>query len=214
MRKLRVERFSLARDGFGAGPAQSLANPIGKGGEGVQAWIIPTAPFQRLSGNEAGTTGTDNDVAARGCEHIGAWILGRNMVGSSRGRWPDDRWNGWWGDHPPYHTAVLVLSHHARKPVDMAGGTPFHFVTDGIGAAVARAREAAQGTDVRLGGGVAAIRHFLQAALIDALHRAIAAILLGPGEHRFHGRDRPALGDRCKAHGASEHATHIVLGKA
>src|SRR3954463_10727947 len=135
------------------------------------------------------------------------------MVGSTRGPWPDDRWNDWWGDHPPSHTAVFVLSHHARKPGDMAGGTLFHFVTDGIGATVARAREAAQGKNVHLGGGVAAIRQFLQAALIDALHRAIAALLLGSGEHVFHGLDRPALGYRCKAHVASEHATHIVLGK-
>ena len=214
MSKLRVESFSISLDGFGAGPEQSLDNPLGKGGEGLHEWIIPTATFQRMSGNEAGTTGRDNDFAARGFENIGAWILGRNMFGSICGPWPDDRWKGWWGDNPPYHTSVFVLSHHERKPVEMEGGTIFHFVTDGIGAALARAREAAKGKDVRLGGGVAAIRQFLQAALIDELHIAIAPILLGSGEHLFHGLDLPALGYRCKEHVASEHATHIVLGKS
>jgi dihydrofolate reductase len=212
--KLRVESFSISLDGFGAGPEQSLDNPLGKGGEGLHEWIIPTATFQRMSGNEAGTTGIDNDFAARGFENIGAWIMGRNMFGPIRGPWPDDSWKGWWGDNPPYHTSVFVLSHHERKPVEMEGGTIFHFVTDGIGSALAHAREAAHGKDVRLGGGVAAIRQFLQAALIDELHIAIAPILLGSGEHLFHGLDLPALGYRCKEHVASENATHIVLGKS
>src|SRR4029450_7932293 len=201
-------------DGFGAGPEQSLDNPLGKGGEGLHAWIIPTATFQRMSGNEAGTTGRDNDFAAPGCETIAARIMGRNRFGPSRGPWPDDRWKGWWGDNPPYHTSVFVLSHHARKPVEMQGGTLFHFVTDGIGSALARAGQAANGKYVRLLGGVAAIRQFLQAALIDELHIAIAPILLGSGEHLFYGLNLPALGYRCKEHVASETATHIVLGKS
>jgi dihydrofolate reductase len=161
-----------------------------------------------------GTTGIDNDYAVRGFENIGAWIMGRNMFGPIRGPWPDDNWKGWWGSNPPYHNSVFVLSHHERKPIEMEGGTMFYFVTEGIDSALARAREAANGKDVRLGGGVAVIRQFLRAALIDELHIAIAPILLGSGEHLFHGLDLPALGYRCKEHAASENATHIVLGKS
>lgn len=214
MSKLRVESFSISLDGFGAGPEQSLDNPLGRGGEGLHEWVIPTATFQRMSGKDAGTTGIDNDFAARGFENIGAWIMGRNMFGPIRGSWPDDSWKGWWGDNPPYHNSVFVLSHHERKPIEMEGGTIFHFVTDGISSALTRASEAANGKDVRLGGGVAAIRQFLEAALIDELHIAIAPILLGSGEHLFHGLDLPALGYRSKEHVASENATHIVLGKS
>lgn len=213
MGKLRVESFSISLDGFGAGPEQSLNNPLGKGGEGLHAWFIPTATFQQMSG-KSGTTGIDNDYAARGFENIGAWIMGRNMFGPVRGPWPDGRWKGWWGDNPPYHNSVFVLSHHEREPVEMEGGTIFHFVTDGIDSALIHAREAANGKDIRLGGGVAVIRQFLLAALIDELHIAIAPILLGSGEHLFHGLDLPALGYRCKEHTASENATHIVLGKS
>ncbi|WP_280151821.1 dihydrofolate reductase family protein [Piscinibacter sp. XHJ-5] len=214
MSKLRVESFSISLDGFGAGPQQGLEHPLGKGGERLHEWLLPTATFQRLTGSEGGTTGVDDEFAARGFENIGAWIMGRNMFGPVRGPWPDDTWKGWWGDTPPYHTPVFVLSHHERKPVEMAGGTTFHFVTDGIDAALARAREAAQGKDIRLGGGVSAIRQYLQARLIDELHLAIAPVLLGSGEHLFHGLDLPALGYACKRHAASERATHVVLAKA
>jgi dihydrofolate reductase len=212
--KLRVESFSISLDGFGAGPEQSLDNPLGRGGEGLHEWFVLTATFQQLYGNEAGTTGVDNDFAARGFENIGAWIMGRNMFGPVRGPWPDDNWKGWWGDNPPYHNSVFVLSHHERKPIEMEGGTIFHFVTDGIDSALARAREAANGKDVRIGGGVATVRQFLQAGLIDELHIAIAPILLGSGEHLFHGLDMPALGYRCKKHVASENATHLILAKS
>lgn len=213
MGKLRVESFSISLDGFGAGPEQSLNNPLGKGGERLHEWFIPTATFQRMSG-KPGATGIDNDYAARGFENIGAWIMGRNMFGPIRGPWPDGNWKGWWGDNPPYHSSVFVLSHHERKSIEMEGGTIFHFVTGGIDSALARAREAANSKDIRLGGGVAVIRQFLQAALIDELHIAIAPILLGSGEHLFHGLDLPALGYRCKEHAASGNATHIVLGKS
>lgn len=213
MGQLRVESFSISLDGFGAGPEQSLNNPLGKGGERLHEWFIPTATFQRMSG-KPGATGIDNDYAARGFENIGAWIMGRNMFGPIRGPWPDGNWKGWWGDNPPYHSSVFVLSHHERKSIEMEGGTIFHFVTGGIDSALARAREAANSKDIRLGGGVAVIRQFLQAALIDELHIAIAPILLGSGEHLFHGLDLPALGYRCKEHAASGNATHIVLGKS
>lgn len=214
MSKLRVESFSISLDGFGAGPGQSLDNPLGIGGERLHEWFIPTATFQQMSGKGTGTTGLDNQFAARGFDNIGAWIMGRNMFGPMRGPWRDDDWKGWWGDNPPYHTPVFVLSHHARNSIEMAGGTTFHFVADGIRSALDRAIEVANGKDVRIGGGVAVIRQFLQAALIDELHVAIAPILLGSGEHLFHGLDMPALGYRCMDHAASGHATHVVLGKA
>lgn len=214
MSKLRVESFSISLDGFGAGPEQSLDNPLGKGGERLHEWFIPTAIFQRMYGTEAGTTGIDNDFAARGFENIGTWIMGRNMFGPIRGQWPDDNWKGWWGDNPPYHNSVFVLSHHERKPIEMEGGTIFHFVTDGIDSALARAREAANGKDIRLGGGVSTIRQFLQAGLIDELHIAISPILLGTGEHLFQGIDLPMLGYRCKEHVASKNAMHIVMDKS
>lgn len=212
--KLRVESFSISLDGFGAGPEQSRDNPLGIGGERLHEWFVPTATFQQMYGNERGTTGTDNDFASRGFENIGAWIMGRNMFGPVRGPWPDGSWKGWWGDNPPYHTSVFVLSHHERKPLEMEGGTTFYFVTDGIDSALDRAREAANGKDVRIGGGVSTIRQFLQAGLIDQLHIAIAPVLLGSGEPLFHGLDLPALGYRCKEHAASAKATHIILGKS
>ena len=214
MAKVRVGAFSVSVDGFGAGPEQSLDDPLGKNGEQMHGWFFPTRFFRTMIGKEHGETGIDNDFGTRAMTGFGAFILGRNMYGPIRGEWNGTDWKGWWGDNPPYHTSVFVLSHHERKPVEMEGGTLFHFVTDGIGAALTRAREAAKGKDVRLGGGVAAIRQFLQAALIDELHIAIAPILLGSGEHLFHGLDLPALGYQCKAHVASENATHIILGKS
>src|SRR5262249_47167480 len=177
MSRLRVHCFALSLDGFGAGPNQDLQNPLGVGGTALHEWFFPTRTFQRMFGNGEGTTGIDDDFARRGFEGIGAWILGRNMFGPIRGPWTDDSWKGWWGDDPPYHTPVYVLSHHARAPVVMAGGTTFFFVTDGIQAALTRAREAAGGKDVRLGGGVATIRQYLLAGLIDEMHLAVSPMV-------------------------------------
>lgn len=214
MGKLRVQCFSLSLDGFGAGPQQSLENPLGIGGMAIHDWVFPTETFQRVVlGQQAGATGTDNDFAARGFQGIGAWILGRNMFGPIRGPWPDEQWKGWWGENPPYHTPVFVLTHHARAPIEMAGGTTFHFVTAGIHAALASARTAAAGKDVRLGGGAATIRQYLQAGLIDELHLAIAPVLLGSGESLFSGIDMRSLGYRCVEHVATDKATHVVLRK-
>lgn len=213
MSKLRVNSFSISIDGYGAGPHQSLENPLGAGGESLHDWIVATRTFQQTYGNEGGTTDVDDDFAARGFNNIGAWILGRNMFGPIRGPWPDDSWKGWWGDAPPYHTPVFVLTHHAREPVVMDGGTTFHFVTDGIHAALERAREAAGGQDIRLGGGVATIRQYLQAGLIDEFHLAISPILLGSGEHLFANLDMLALGYHCTEHVATAGALHCVLTK-
>ncbi|HTD65854.1 MAG TPA: dihydrofolate reductase family protein, partial [Candidatus Limnocylindria bacterium] len=176
MSKLRVHCFSVSIDGFGAGPDQSLDNPLGVGGESLHEWFFPTRAFQTMQGNKDGTTGVDNDFAERGFDRIGAWILGRNMFSPMRGPWPDDQWKGWWGDDPPYHTPVFVLTHHARPSIEMAGGTTFHFVTDGIHTALQRAREAAGGLDVRLGGGAATIRQYLQAGLVDEMHLAVSPV--------------------------------------
>ena len=211
MGKLRVQSFSVSLDGHGAGPNQSLDNPLGTGGEALHEWVFPTRTFRRLFGSDGGTTGIDDDFAARGFANIGAWILGRNMFGPIRGPWPDDAWKGWWGENPPYHTPVFVLTHHLRSPITMAGGTTFHFVTDGIHAALKRATEAAAGLDVRLGGGVATIRQYLRAGLVDEMHLAIAPVLLGSGESLFAGLDVVALGYRCTEHVATPNATHVVL---
>jgi dihydrofolate reductase len=213
MSKLRVHCFAISLDGYGAGPDQKLENPLGVGGEGLHKWFIPTRTFKRTFGREGGTTGVDDDFAARGFENIGSWILGRNMFGPVRGPWPDDSWKGWWGDNPPYHCNVFVLTHHARAPLSMDGGTTFHFVTDGIEAALARAKDAAAGKDVRVGGGAATIRQYLRAGLIDEMHVAISPVLLGRGEHLFEGIDLPALGYACSEHVPSADATHVVLSK-
>lgn len=213
MSKLRVASFSMSIDGFGAGPNQSLENPLGVGGKALHEWVFPTATFQRMFGNEAGTTGIDDDFAARGFRNIGAWVLGRNMFGPIRGPWPDDSWKGWWGDNPPYHTPVFVLTHQARAPITMAGGTTFHFVTDGIHSALSQAKEAANGSDVRIGGGVATIQQYLRAGLIDELHIAIAPVLLGSGEKLFSDIDLVSLGYQCVEHVATNEATHVVLSK-
>jgi dihydrofolate reductase len=209
--KLRVESFSMSIDGFGAGPKQSLEHPLGVGGTALHEWAFPTATFQRMFGNEGGTTGVDDDFAARGFRNIGAWIMGRNMFGPIRGAWPDDSWKGWWGENPPYHTPVFVLTHHSREPITMAGGTTFHFVTDGIDAALERAREAANGLDVRVGGGVATVREYLRARLIDEMHVAVAPTLLGSGENLFSDIDMPSLGYRCVEHVPTNKATHVVI---
>jgi dihydrofolate reductase len=214
MPKLRVQCFSISLDGYGAGPNQDLQNPLGVGGIGLHEWILPTRTLQKmLFGSDTGSTGIDEDFAARGVANIGAWILGRNMFGPIRGPWPDDTWKGWWGDTPPYHVPVFVLTHHPRASITMDGGTTFHFVTDGIEAALKRATEAANGKDVRLGGGVATIRDYLQARLIDEMHFAISPVLLGSGEHLLGGLDLPALGYQRSEHVPTESATHVVITK-
>lgn len=212
MAKLRVHCFGLSLDGFGAGPDQSLENPLGRGGEDLHQWFFPTRVFQKMVGKgEGGTTGVDNDFAERGFAGIGAWILGRNMFAPSRGEWPDDQWKGWWGDNPPYHVPVFVLTHYARPSLEMKGGTTFHFVTDGIHAALERAREAAGGRDVRVGGGVATVRQYLQAGLIDELHVTMSPMLLGRGENLFAGLDLVQLGYKVAEHVATPATTHVVL---
>ena len=214
MSKLRVHCFAVSLDGYGAGPNQSLENPLGVGGLGLHQWIFATRTFQTMFGSGGGTTGTDDDFAARGVENVGAWILGRNMFGPVRGPWPDDTWKGWWGDNPPYHGPVFVLTHHARAPIPMEGGTTFHFVTDGIESALARARDAAGGHDIRLGGGVATIRQYLQAGLVDSMHVAISPVLLGAGKSLLAGLDMPALGYRVTEHVPTASVTHVVLSKS
>lgn len=214
MSKLRVHCFAVSLDGYGAGPDQSLDEPLGRGGEALHEWFFPTRTFRRMAGNEDGTTGIDDDFAARGFDNIGACILGRNMFGPVRGPWPDEEWKGWWGENPPYHVPVFVLTHYARPSVEMEGGTSFHFVTDGIEAALARAKEAANGRDVRIGGGAATVRQYLNARLVDEMHVAIAPILLGGGEPLLAGIDLPGLGYEVTEHVPSEMATHVVLSKA
>jgi dihydrofolate reductase len=213
MAKLRVRAFSISIDGFGAGPEQSLQNPLGVGGLALHDWAFGTRTFQRMFGKDGGITGIDDDFAARGFDNIGAWILGRNMFGPIRGAWPDDSWKGWWGDNPPYHTPVFVLTHHPRTPVVMQGGTTFNFVTDGIRVALEKAMRAANGKDVRLGGGVATVREYLRAGLIDEMHLAISPTLLGSGESLLTGIDLLKLGYRCSEHVASPKATHVVLSR-
>jgi len=209
--KLKVSAFSVSIDGYGAGPDQSLQNPLGVGGEALHEWAFPTQTFQRMFGNASGSTGVDEDFAARSFANVGAWILGRNMFGPVRGPWPDDDWKGWWGDEPPYHVPVFVLTHHPRAPIQMQGGTTFHFVTGGIHEALERAREAAAGKDVRVGGGVQTVREYLRADLIDEMHLAISPALLGRGEALLADIDLTALGFRCSEHVASAHAMHVVL---
>jgi len=215
MPKLCVRCFALSIDGFGAGPNQDLANPLGVGGMGLHGWVLPTRTFMRMHGdvNADGTTGVDDDFARRGFEGIGASILGRNMFGPVRGAWPDDSWKGWWGDNPPYHTPVFVLTHHARPSLVMAGGTTFHFVTEGIQVALQRAREAAGEKDVRLGGGVATVRQYLNAGLVDELHLVFSPVILGSGEPLIAGIDLLRLGFRCTEHVSTPNAIHLVLTK-
>ncbi|HZP58153.1 MAG TPA: dihydrofolate reductase family protein [Dehalococcoidia bacterium] len=213
MTRVRVHAFSISLDGYGAGPHQTLDEPLGVGGEQLHDWIVPTRTFRRMQGEDDGRTGLDDDFAARGVADLGAWILGRNMFGPIRGPWPDNTWKGWWGDNPPYHVPVFVLTHQAREPLEMAGGTTFYFITDGIRAALDRARAAAGARDVRVGGGVATIRQYLRERLIDEMHLAVAPVLLGSGEHLLAGIDLPSLGYELAEHVATENATHIVIAK-
>jgi dihydrofolate reductase len=213
MSKLRVHCFSISLDGYGVGPRQGLDEPLGVGGEALHDWLVQTRTFQELVGKEEGTTGVDDDFAARGFDNIGAWILGRNMFGPIRGEWPDDNWKGWWGKVPPYHCDVFVLTHHERAPLAMEGGTTFHFVTDGIDAALERAKAAAKGKDIRIGGGASTIRQYLEARLIDEMHIAIAPVILGSGEHLLGGIDVLALGYELTQHVTTQLATHFVLAR-
>jgi dihydrofolate reductase len=214
MFKLRVESFTISLDGFGAGPDQSLENPLGVGGAALHQWAFTTRTFQKhLFGAPGGQIGIDDDFAARGFDNVGAWILGRNMFGPIRGPWRDDTWKGWWGDDPVYHVPVFVLTNFPREPLVMKGGTTFFFVTEGVGVALQRAREAANGKDVRLGGGVATIRQYMMAGLVDEMHVVISPILLGSGEKLFEGVDLPGLGYQCTRHVATENASHFVLAR-
>jgi dihydrofolate reductase len=209
--KVRVHSFALSLDGYGAGPSQDLQNPLGVGGPELMEWFFHTRVWRRMHGHDDGETGVDNETAERGFAGIGAWILGRNMFGPIRGPWPDDSWKGWWGDEPPYHTPVFVLTHHPRAPLPMAGGTEFRFVTGGIHAALEQAKAAAGERDVRIGGGVATIRQYLQAGLIDELHLPIRPVLLGTGEHLMSGIDLCALGYECADYVMGERALHAFV---
>lgn len=212
MTRVRVEGFTISLDGYGAGPDQDLEHPLGIGGTELHQWLIPTQTFQRtVFGVEGGSRGVDDDFAARGFHNVGAWILGRNMFGPIRGDWPDENWKGWWGDNPPYHVPAFILTHYPRPSIEMEGGTRFHFVTGGIHEALDRARAAAAGKDVRIGGGPGTIRQFLREGLIDELHIAISPVLLGRGEPLFEGLDLRALGYQCVQSVATEKATHVVL---
>ena len=211
MTRLRVHAFSISIDGYGAGPGQTLENPIGAGGLALHDWIFKTRTFQQMYGDGRGESGVDDGFIVRSFDGIGAWIMGRTMFGPVRGAWTDDTWKGWWGDNPPYHVPVFVLTHHERPRLEMAGGTTFYFVTSGIHDALKQARAAAGDRDVRLGGGVSTIRQYLRERLVDELHVAITPALLGTGEHLMSGIDLPALGYRCVEYVPSERVTHIVL---
>ena len=213
MSRVIVSGFSLSIDGFGAGPEQSLENPLGERGEELHTWIFGTRMFRKMVGADGGSQGVDNDYATRSMDGFGAFILGRNMFGPVRGDWPDETWRGWWGDNPPYHASVFVLTHYPRDPVEMEGGTTFHFVTDGIEAALERAKSAAGDKNVKIGGGVSTVRHYLQANLIDEVHFAISPVVLGRGEAMFAGLDLPALGFSVTEHATTDAATHIVLAR-
>ncbi|MGH8370399.1 MAG: dihydrofolate reductase family protein [Gammaproteobacteria bacterium] len=213
MPKLRVQSFAVSLDGFGAGPDQDLQNPLGVGGPELMEWFFHTRVWRDMYQQGEGETGIDNSFAEKGFENIGAWILGRNMFGPIRGPWPDENWKGWWGEEPPYHTPVFVLTHYTRPPLEMKGGTTFYFISDGIESALKQAKAAAGSRDVRLGGGVAAIRQYLQAGLIDELHLVSRPVLLGAGENLFDGIDLPALGYECSESVAGERAAHVILLK-
>ena len=215
MSRVRVHSFSVSLDGYGAGPVQSLEHPLGKGGMALHEWVFPTQTFKAMHGGGGnGTTGVDDSFAKRGDVGIGAWILGRNMFGPVRGPWPDESWRGWWGETPPYHVPVFVLTHHARESLEMDGGTTFHFVTGGYDDALQRAKKAANGRDVRIGGGVRTLRAYLAGRHVDEMHLAVAPVVLGSGESVFHDLDLCALGYKVTEHMAGEAATHVVLRRA
>jgi dihydrofolate reductase len=214
MSRLRVLAYSVSLDGFGAGPDQALEHPLGVRGEEIMEWLFPTRMFHAMLGKDGGERGVDNRLAEQGFDNIGAWIMGRNMFGPVRGPWPDFEWKGWWGDEPVYHCPVFVLTHHARPDLVMKGGTTFHFVTDGIHAALERAREAAGGKDVRVGGGASTVRQYLRAQLVDDLHIGLRPVLLGRGESLFRDLDLDALGYTVERTVAGERATHVFMKRA
>jgi dihydrofolate reductase len=213
MSRLRVAAFSLSLDSYGAGPNQSRENPLGVNGMNLHQWFFRTRTFKKMFGQEGGETGVDDEFATRSFANIGAWIMGRNMFGPIRGPWPDESWKGWWGTNPPYHVPVFVLTHHARAPIPMEGGTTFHFVTDGIESALRQARDVAHGKDIRIGGGVSTVRQYLRAGLIDELHLAMAPVLLGTGENLVAGLDLPALDYACADRVSTPHVTHVIVTK-
>ena len=213
MSRVRVECFTISIDGYGAGPDQSVDNPLGVGGEALHDWIVSTRTWRQMHGKEGGATGIDDDFAARGSKNVGAWIMGRNMFGPIRGPWPDMNWKGWWGKNPPFHGPVFVLTHHARPPLQMEGNTTFHFVTGGIHEALDQARKAADGMDVQISGGASTIQQYLRAGLIDEMHVAVVPVVLGGGERLFEGVDLRALGYECVQFVGSEKATHVVFGR-
>ena len=214
MGKVRVAGFGVSLDGFSAGIEQSLQDPLGKRGPELFQWFFPTRTFCAMVGKEGGTTGVDDAFAHRAMDNFGAFILGRNMFGPVRGPWPDDSWKGWWGDNPPYHAPTFILTHHAREPLVMEGGTTFYFVTQGIGEALELAKKAAGSKDVKIGGGVSTVRQYLEAGLVDSLHLASAPVLLGRGESLFHGIDLHALGFSITDRQATDKATHLTIEKA
>ena len=213
MGKVRVAGFSVSLDGYGAGPEQSLQDPLGKGGKDLHRWFFGTKTFKAMFGKGGGSEGVDENYARRSMENFGAFILGRNMFGPVRGEWPDENWKGWWGDNPPYHAPTFILTHYPRDPIVMEGGTTFYFVTDGIEAALEQARAAAGERDVKIGGGVSTVRQYLQAGLIDELHFAFSPVMLGQGEAMFTGIDLPALGFRITESAPTEFTTHILLSR-
>jgi dihydrofolate reductase len=213
MSRVRVASFAVSVDGYGAGPAQSRENPLGVGGPDLMEWFFQTRAWRRMHGQEGGEQGVDNRMAEQAKDGIGAWIIGRNMFGPVRGPWPDESWRGWWGEEPPYHTPVFVLTHHPRRSLAMTGGTEFRFVTEGIHAALAQARAAAGARDVRVGGGVATVRQYLEAALVDEMHLAVRPVLLGSGEHLLAGLDLPAQGYEAAGYTTGERATHVFIRK-
>jgi dihydrofolate reductase len=213
MTKVRVAGFSMSLDGFGAGPEQSLENPLGIRGGELHQWFFHTRSFKAMIGQDGGSDGLDERYAHRAMDGFGAFILGRNMFGPAGNDWGGPDWKGWWGNNPPYHAPTYVLTHHRRDPIEMEGGTTFIFVTEGIEAALDQARRAAGGRDVKIGGGVSTVRQYLRAGLIDELHFALSPVVLGQGEAMFAGIDLPALGYRVTEHQATEHASHIVLAR-
>ncbi len=214
MGKVRVDCFAISLDGFGAGPRQDLKNPLGVGGTRLHEWVFPTRTFRAMHGGDGGITGVDDELARRGTENVGAWILGRNMFGPIRGPWPDEEWKGWWGESPPYHVPVFVLTHHPRPPLEMEGGTTFNFVTGGVEEALRLARDAAGPKDVRVGGGVETVRQYLRAGHVDEMHLVVSPVLLGSGEHLLSGLDVPSLGFRVVRHVPSEAALHVFLDRS
>lgn len=213
MQKLRVQSFTISVDGFGAGIDQDINNPMGIGGNNLHEWFLPTDVFQNMTTGNKGETGIDNDFAIKGFENIGAWIMGRNMFGPIRGEWQNEDWKGWWGDNPPYHCPVYVLTNHERESITMEGGTVFHFITEGIHVALERAKKSANGKDVRLGGGVSTIQQYLKARLIDEMHIVISPVILGSGERLFENIDLNSLGYKCINHTTTEKAMHIIIAK-